>query len=60
MCVVKVNNQSQAIDGNTVIKFIVSDKEMEKASQAELPLNTMPPGMQASGGLRVCSGIYSF
>ena len=34
-------------------------KEMEKASQAELPLNTMPPGMQASGGLRVYSGLYS-
>ena len=36
-----------------------SYKEMEKASQAELPLNTMPPGMQASGGLRVYSGLYS-
>lgn len=29
--IVKVNNQSQAIDGNTVIKFIVSDKEMARA-----------------------------
>ncbi len=30
--IVKVNNQSQAIDGNTVIKFIVSDKEMARAT----------------------------
>ena len=30
--VVKVNNQSQAIDGNTVIKFIISDKEMARAT----------------------------
>lgn len=29
--IVKVNNQGQAIDGNTVIKFIVSDKEMARA-----------------------------
>lgn len=28
--IVKVNNQGQAIDGNTVIKFIVSDKEMAR------------------------------
>ena len=30
--IVKVNNQAQAIDGNTVIKFIVSDKEMARAT----------------------------
>lgn len=30
--IVKVNNQGQAIDGNTVIKFIVSDKEMARAT----------------------------
>lgn len=30
--IVKVNNQSQVIDGNTVIKFIVSDKEMARAT----------------------------
>ena len=30
--IIKVNNQGQAIDGNTVIKFIVSDKEMAKAT----------------------------
>ena len=30
--IVKVNNQSQAIDGNTVIKFIISDKEMARAT----------------------------
>lgn len=30
--IVKVNNQSQAIDGNTIIKFIVSDKEMARAT----------------------------
>ena len=29
--IVKVNNQGQVIDGNTVIKFIVSDKEMARA-----------------------------
>lgn len=30
--IVKVNNQGQAIDGDTVIKFIVSDKEMARAT----------------------------
>ena len=30
--IVKVNNQGQAIDGNTVIKFIVSNKEMARAT----------------------------
>lgn len=30
--IIKVNNQGQAIDGNTVIKFIVSDKEMARAT----------------------------
>lgn len=30
--IVKVNNQGQVIDGNTVIKFIVSDKEMARAT----------------------------
>ena len=30
--IVKVNNQGQTIDGNTVIKFIVSDKEMARAT----------------------------
>lgn len=30
--IVKVNNQGQAIDGNTVIKFIISDKEMARAT----------------------------
>ena len=30
--IVKVNNQGQAIDGNTVVKFIVSDKEMARAT----------------------------
>lgn len=30
--IVKVNNQGQAIDGNTVIRFIVSDKEMARAT----------------------------
>lgn len=30
--IVKVNNQGQAIDGNMVIKFIVSDKEMARAT----------------------------
>lgn len=30
--IIKVNNQGQAIDGNTVIKLIVSDKEMARAT----------------------------
>lgn len=30
--IVKVNNQGQAVDGDTVIKFIVSDKEMARAT----------------------------
>ena len=30
--IVKVNDQGQVIDGNTVIKFIVSDKEMARAT----------------------------
>ena len=30
--IVKVNNQGQAIDGDMVIKFIVSDKEMARAT----------------------------
>lgn len=36
--IVKVNNQGQAIDGNTVIKFIVSDKEMARVTYPKIKM----------------------